>query len=61
MSKSKVTLAKIIEAVNSRPTTVDLDLALIEFLELSNSEQKSLLFKELCNISSQMNFLMSRF
>lgn len=61
MTDPKVTLAKIIEAIHNRPTTSDLELALVEFLELSDSEQKALLFRELVHISSQVNFLMSRF
>lgn len=60
MSDPKITLKTITDMVHARPTTPEFDLALLEFLDLSDSEQKALLFKELVNIGSQVNWLVNR-
>ena len=60
MSDPKVTLKDIIAMVNARPTTPECELALIEFLDLSDSEQKALLFRELVNLSGQLNLITER-
>lgn len=60
MSDPKVTLKDIIAMVNARPTTPECELALIEFLDLSDSEQKALLFREIVNLNGQLNLITER-
>jgi len=60
MSEPKITLQTIREMIEARPTTPEFDLALLEFLDLSDSEQKAMIFKELVNIGSQINCIVSR-
>lgn len=59
MSEPKITLAQIIAHVRARPTSPDMDLAELEFLDLPDSEQKSLLFRELVDISSKVNWIVA--
>lgn len=60
MSEPKVTLAQIMEAVRARPTNPDGELAVLEFLDLADSEQKILLFRELCYQGSQINWIIAQ-
>lgn len=60
MSQPSITLKTIMEMINARPTTPELEFALVEFLDLSDAEQKVLIFKEIVNLSSQMSWIAAR-
>lgn len=60
MSKPNITLAQIIAQVRARPTNADMELAVIDFLDLSDSEQKTLIFREIADLSGKMNWLLER-
>lgn len=60
MNGPKVTLAQIIEQIRARGTTPELELALVEFLDLPDSEQKVLIFREIVNLSAKINYLLAR-
>lgn len=57
MSEPRITLQHILEVVRARPTTPDAELAIVEFLELPDAEQKTLIFRELINIGAQLNWI----
>ncbi len=60
MSQPTITLKTIMEMVDARPTTPEFELALVEFLDLSDAEQKALIFKEIVHLSSQLSWIASR-
>lgn len=59
MSKPKKTLQDVLREVEQRPTTPEYDLALIEFLELSDAQQKSVLFRQIVDLGSQLNWIIA--
>lgn len=60
MSKPNITLAQIIAQVRARPTNPDMEMAVIDFLDLSDSEQKILIFREIADLSGKMNWILER-
>lgn len=60
MSEPKFTLAQIMKSMRDQPTTPEQDLALVEFLELSDAEQKSLIFTALVQQGALLNWIRAR-
>lgn len=61
MSEPKITLQQILEASRARPTTPELELCVVEFMDLSPSEQNAILFREMCHLSASMNWILAQF
>ena len=57
MSEPKITLQKVIEHARAQQTTPEFELAFVEFLELSDAEQKRLLFQQLVCAHSRIDWL----
>lgn len=60
MSEAKVTLKQMMAIAAARPTTPELELAVLDFLDLSESEQRVLLFREMCHLSGNINWLLAQ-
>lgn len=60
MSEPKVTLRMLMDAMQSRPSSPDLELAVVEFMDLSDAEQKNMIFRELCYQGGQINWLLAQ-
>jgi len=56
MSEPKVTLAQILQAMRAQ-TTPELELAIADFLDLPDAEQKIVLFRALVMDSARMDRL----
>lgn len=61
MSKPKITLEQILKTVRARPPNPELDLATVDFMDLPESEQRAILFRELCYQGGQINWIMAQF
>jgi ribosome-associated protein YbcJ (S4-like RNA binding protein) len=59
MSEPKITLQQILKQVAEKPTSPEFELALVEFLELSDSEQKAILFRGLVDTGGQINWILA--
>jgi hypothetical protein len=59
MSEPKFTLQAILDYARGVPTSPEFDLAVIEFLELPDSQQKALLFRAVVDLSAQLNWIVS--
>lgn len=61
MSEPKITLQQILDAARARPLSPELELAALDFQELPDSEQKDVLFKALCQVSAQVDWILAQF
>jgi hypothetical protein len=59
MSKPKITLQQILKQVADNPTSPEFELALVEFLEFSDSEQKAILFRAIVDTGGQINWIIA--
>lgn len=60
MSEPKITLAQVLEKARSLPTSPELELAVMDFLELPDNEQKVVLFRAIVQLSAQMDWIIKR-
>lgn len=60
MSRPKVTLAEILARQRARPMTPELELAIVDFLDLSDAEQKIVIFRGLVELSANVDWLLAR-
>lgn len=55
MSGERTTMREIADAIHKQPLTPDGELALVEFLELADGEQKAIIFRTLAQQGAQLN------